>query len=85
MTDFGWDAGLNADCHYGDHRYNGAVCDNCGHFNGALLRYFAQEKADREGRGHFGHYHKTMERKIACKRQPEPDWVEAYGMSEVPA
>ena len=74
----------NAECHYGDHSWqaNGR-CSNCDKFNGGILQWNAFEKAEREGRAHWGHYHRTIERKLACKRGPDPEWIEAYGDSEV--
>jgi hypothetical protein len=78
--------GLNPDCHYGDHRWqDNGWCSDCGAFNGGLLQWQRTEKAIREGRFHFGHFHLTVARKAACRRQPDAEWTDAYGQSEVPA
>lgn len=76
----------NADCHFGDHWWlNNGWCRDCDAFNGGWLAWQRSEKAIREGRYHFGHFHTTIERKNSCRRQPDAEWVEAYGVSEVPA
>lgn len=76
---------ISADCHYGDHRWltNGR-CAECGAFNGGWLQWQRIEKAIRDGRSHYGHFHLTAEAKTKCQRQPDADWIEAYGTSEVP-
>ena len=62
-------SGLSADCHYGDHRYGGgATCQECGRFNAGLLSWFGVEKAQREGRHHGDHYHRTADAAAACRR-----------------
>ena len=76
----------NAQCHYGDHDYaDNGYCTNCYKFNGGILQWKAQEKADREGRGHYGHYHRTLEAKQRCTAIADPEWIEAYGDVEVPS
>lgn len=76
---------MTADCDYGDHRWaTNGYCLECGHFNAGWLGWQRIEKAIREGRYHFGHFHLTIERKQFCKRLPDPDWIEAYGLSETP-
>ena len=59
----------NPDCHFGDHYYlaNGH-CRDCNAFNGGWLQYMAIEKAQREGRHHGDHFHRTAEAATACRR-----------------
>lgn len=64
---------ISADCHFGDHRYAGAVCSDCGRFDAALLSWLRFEKAEREGRDHGDHFHKTLDAKARCRR---PEWRE---------
>jgi hypothetical protein len=61
----------NADCHYGDHYYNGngATCSDCGFFNAPLLNWLREEKALKEGRHHGFHYHLTTAKAEACKNK----------------
>lgn len=58
----------NPDCYYGDHTWSGAVCTRCGKVNGALLSWFRYEKAEREGRAHGDHFHRTLDAKAVCTR-----------------
>lgn len=77
-----WDR--DAACHFGDHPWaTNGYCPWCGAFNGGWLAYQAYEKAEREGRAHFGHYHRSIETKLACRRGPDHEWLEAFGESEV--
>ena len=60
--------GYSIACHYGDHEYGtGAVCKHCYHFNGGLLQWFRFEKADREGRAHVDHFHRTPGAAALCR------------------
>jgi hypothetical protein len=74
----------DADCHYGDHFWQtNGYCSNCHAFNAGWLQYQAYEKAEKDGRAHFGHYHRTLEAKARCRATPDAEWIEAYGESEV--
>jgi hypothetical protein len=60
---------MNPDCHYGDHRWaDNGQCRDCDAFSGGLLQWRAIEKAQREGRHHGDHFHRTLAAAEACKR-----------------
>ena len=57
----------NPDCHFGDHDWelNGR-CRHCDAFNGGLLQWAAIAKAQREGRHHGNHFHRTLAAAARC-------------------
>ena len=60
----------NPECHYGDHYWqDNGQCRDCSAFNGGMLQWAAVEKAEREGRHHGDHFHRTIEKAASCRRQ----------------
>ena len=49
-----------------DHNYKGAQCTECGKTSGAMLLLIQYEKAEKEGRCHGDHFHRTLENKAKC-------------------
>lgn len=59
----------NPECHFGDHYWEAnGHCRDCLAFNGGWLQWMQVEKAEREGRHHGDHYHRTAEKAAACAR-----------------
>lgn len=68
---------MNPECHFGDHDFlRNGHCKWCNDFNGDWLQWQRYEKADREGRTHFDHFHLTVEAKEKCRRGPSKEWLE---------
>jgi hypothetical protein len=60
---------MNPDCHYGDHSWgDNGWCRRCDAFNGGMLQWMQVEKAEREGRHHGDHFHRTASAASACPR-----------------
>lgn len=53
----------------GDHDYaDNGRCQECGDFNGRLLAWRRQDKAEKEGRHHGDHFHHSIAAASSCKR-----------------
>lgn len=64
----------NPDCHFGDHYWeNNGHCRDCSVFNGGWLQWMAVEKAQREGRHHGDHFHRTIDKAMMCPRATHPE------------
>lgn len=65
---------MNPDCHFGDHSWmDNGYCAYCPAFNGGFLQWRAIEKAQREGRHHGNHFHRTLQATEACPRKTHPE------------